>query len=158
MCDTNAPVPPASPHVLIVSDDALLRELVADLLRNERFEVSEAGDPVEAARCACDRAPSVVLLDAIVDGAIARPVLEAPEAVFGAELPTLVVLVGAGTPPEVRHHQLVDGVLPLPLTAELLVGAIRHHATWHSRRHVQSGTHLRPDVAVEVDHRTKKAQ
>lgn len=153
MCDKSAPVPPgpspkSAPHVVVVSDDALLRELVAELLTNERFTVSEAGDVSEVrARCT-EQAPSVVLLDAIVDGDLAWPVLSDPWSVFGAAQPALVVLAGAGTPREVREHERVDQVLPQPLTSELLVGVLRQQATWHPRRRIRSGARLRPDVQV----------
>ncbi len=149
---------PSPAHVLIVSDDGLLRELVAELLTCERFSVAEAGDLVAAAERARERVPRVVLLDAIVDGALAWPVLEDPAALFGDASPALVVLAGAGTPAEVRSHHLVDCTLPQPLTSEVLVGVIRHQATWRPRRQVQSGTRLRPELAETVEIEKKRAQ
>lgn len=162
MCDKNAPVRPQSPagnvpHVVVVSDDSLLRELVAELLTNERFTVAEAGD-VAGARARChEKAPSVVLLDAIVDGSLAWPVLSDPRSVLGDTQPALVVLAGAGTPQEVRDHEHVDQILPQPLTSELLVGVLRHQAAWHPRRQVRSGAQLRPDVQVPPESHAKKA-
>jgi DNA-binding NtrC family response regulator len=135
-----------SPHVLVLSDDPLLRELVAELLSRERFRVSEAGS-LEGARAIALRDPAaVVLLDAMLDGELAGAVLSAPEPLFGEAQAALVVIGGSGTPASVREHPLVDRVLPQPLTSEVLVGVLRHHAVWHSSRQLQSGTRPRPDV------------
>ena len=161
MCDTNPPVqspsPNGAPHVLVLSDDSLLRELVASLLEHERLSVAEAGSVEEAtARCG-ERMPAVVLLDAMVGGELAWPVLADPASVFGDGMPSLVVLAGSGTPTEVAEHELVEAVLPQPVTSEVLVGVVRRHATFPARR---SGTRMRPDVAMQIAERLdgKKAK
>jgi two-component system response regulator MprA len=65
-----------APAVLIVEDEAPLRELLAELLREEGYHVAEAADGVEALRILESRDPArsirVVLLDMMLphlDGA-----------------------------------------------------------------------------------------
>lgn len=148
MCVIDAPVPdlPERAHVLILSDDALLCELVAELLTQERFRVSEAGDLATARACVLSDAPAVLLVDAMVDADLALPVLSDPSAVLGDAGFAIVLISGAGTPAGVREHPIVDRVLTQPLTADVLVNVLRHCASWHTRRQMQSGTRLRPDA------------
>lgn len=151
MCDTSPPVqshsPNGVPHILVLSDDSLLRELVAELLSNERLSVAEAGDLDDAAARCAERMPTVLLLDSMVGGELALRVLTDPASLFGEEQPSMVVLAGSGTPAEVKDHELVDAVLPQPLTSEVLVGVVRRYATFPSRH---SGTRMRPDVALQI--------
>jgi len=113
---------------------------------------------VEEATARCgERMPAVVLLDAMVGGELAWPVLADPASVFGDGMPSLVVLAGSGTPNEVAEHELVEAVLPQPVTSEVLAGVVRRHATFPARR---SGTRMRPDVAMQIAERLdgKKAK
>lgn len=120
---------------------------MAELLSNERLSVAEAGDLAEAAERCGEHLPTVIVLDAMMGGDLALPVLDDPAALMGEAQPSMVVLAGSGTPAEVEGHALVDAVLPQPLTSEVLVGVVRRHATFPSRR---SGTRLRPDVALQL--------
>jgi DNA-binding response OmpR family regulator len=140
------PPEPSHPRVLVVSDDALLRELVAELLTQERFEVFEAGDVGAARTLVLAHGPAVVLIDAIVDAHLAEPILEDPAVALGDAQAALVVISGAGTPASVGVHPLVDRVLTQPLTADVLVSTVRHCASWQSSRQLESGTRLRPEL------------
>lgn len=148
MCDIRLLVPPEPnhPRVLVVSDDPLLRELVAELLTQERFEVFEAGNVDAARTLVLAHAPAVVLIDAIIDAHLAEPILADPAVALGDAQAALIVISGAGTPARVGTHSLVDRVLTQPLTAEVLVSTVRHCASWQSCRQLESGTRLRPDV------------
>jgi CheY-like chemotaxis protein len=56
-------MPPSSVRVLLAEDDAVLRNLVAALLREEGYAVLEAGTGVAALECARTDQPDVLLLD-----------------------------------------------------------------------------------------------
>ena len=148
MCDIRPPVPPepSRPRILVVSDDPLLRELVAELLTQERFEVFEAGDLDEARTLVLAHAPAVVLVDAMVDAHLVEPILLDPAVALGDSQGALIVISGAGTPAAVGTHPVVDRVLTQPLTADVLVSTVRHCASWQSSRQLQSGSRLRPEV------------
>jgi DNA-binding response OmpR family regulator len=50
-------------HLLVVDDDAAMRELIADYLRGRDWEVSAAADGREMARILAERAVDLVILD-----------------------------------------------------------------------------------------------
>ncbi|HWC34359.1 MAG TPA: response regulator transcription factor [Mycobacteriales bacterium] len=50
-------------HVLVVDDDAAIRDLLEALLRDEGFVVEAAGDPRSALDAIANRKPDVILLD-----------------------------------------------------------------------------------------------
>lgn len=129
----------------------VLRELVVELLANERFNVTEAEDLSSAAAVAEENPPAVVLVDAMMNDDLAWPLLESPEEVFGPVQPAFVILSGSATSVRVLDHDNVDRALGAPLTSDGLVDALRHHATWPSRRQSRSGAHpiVPPDDSGE---------
>jgi DNA-binding response OmpR family regulator len=50
-------------HILVIDDDPRLREIVADFLRDEGFEVDTAGTGAQAIQSIEDHRPALVLLD-----------------------------------------------------------------------------------------------
>ena len=67
----NAGAPAEGPLVLIVDDDARLREFVRVNLENEGYEVREAGSAEDALTALGERSPDLILLDVMmpqVDG------------------------------------------------------------------------------------------
>ena len=56
------------PKILIVEDDKFLRELIAQKLVREGYEISEAGDGEEGIKKIKDEKPDLVLLDLILPG------------------------------------------------------------------------------------------
>ena len=56
-------------RVLVVEDDADLRDLLRELLERQRFEVSVAVDGREALRALFDVRPQLVVLDLVSTGA-----------------------------------------------------------------------------------------
>jgi CheY-like chemotaxis protein len=79
-------------HILVVDDDFDLREAVADILRDEGFDVVEASNGAEALEQVARRKPDVMVLDLmmpVVDGwQVLRTIRESPE--FSA-LPVVVL-------------------------------------------------------------------
>ena len=61
------------PSVLIVDDDPAIRELVAEILFDEGYDVSVAGDGLEALQLVQEQHPALVLTD------IVMPRLSGPE-------------------------------------------------------------------------------
>ncbi len=67
---TTTPAAPAAGgiKVLLVEDDRFLRELIAQKLEREGFDVMQAVDGEEALRKVGERKPEIVLLDLILPG------------------------------------------------------------------------------------------
>ncbi len=59
---------PSKPRVLVVDDEARIREIVQGYLEADGFEVDLAGDGIEALRLARERRPDVVILDVTMPG------------------------------------------------------------------------------------------
>lgn len=57
-----------SPHIVIVDDDAEIRDLVQEYLSEEGFSVAEAPDGVEMRQLMAEQVPDVVLLDLKLPG------------------------------------------------------------------------------------------
>jgi DNA-binding response OmpR family regulator len=140
-------------RVLILSNDELLRELLAELLSQDRFEVIEAKDLAEAREGNAKR-PSALLIDAIADTTLARGLLDDPWEVLGEHQPPLVVLVGSTTPADVRDHAWLDRVLPVPIQSEILIQAVRYHSSGRPRRQMRSGIQMR--AAIDATFATKR--
>jgi DNA-binding response OmpR family regulator len=138
------------PHVLVLSRDPLLSELLSDLLVRERFIVSEADD-LAAVLAACSRSdgmPAVVLIDALETSDLARELVGDPWQYLGEAHPALLLLAGSATPADVRDHPSVDRVLTMPVTSGLLVGAVRQHSRSQPRRAMSSGIQIRVPAHV----------
>jgi two-component system, chemotaxis family, chemotaxis protein CheY len=59
------------PQILVVEDDASIRGLVSEVLRDDGYEVSEASNGVEALEALGERLPDLIVLDLmmpIMDG------------------------------------------------------------------------------------------
>ena len=78
-------------HVLVVEDDALLRETITWALEDDGLEVDSAVDGRDALQRAAARAPRLVVLDMGLPGLDGFAVAEALRARFGGQLPILVV-------------------------------------------------------------------
>jgi two-component system OmpR family response regulator len=69
--DVTLPEMPKNPHVLVVDDHREIRELLAQLLKKEGYEVTTAGDGREMRAALLERSIDLVLLDVMlpqVDG------------------------------------------------------------------------------------------
>jgi DNA-binding response OmpR family regulator len=81
----------AGGHVLVVEDDALLRETVIWALEDDGLRVATAIDGLDAVQQATLSAPSLVVLDMSLPGLDGFGVAAALRARFGNALPILVV-------------------------------------------------------------------
>ena len=77
--------------VLVVEDDALLRETIIWALEDEGLEVDSAVDGPDAVQRASARAPRLVVLDMSLPGLDGFGVAAALRSQFGGQLPILVV-------------------------------------------------------------------
>lgn len=67
---------PRSPKILIIEDDASIREVVTEILRENGFTVVTAPNGTEGLRLAFDERPSLILLDLIMPDIDGLSVLE----------------------------------------------------------------------------------
>ena len=121
------------PLILIVDDDAQIREAMASFLDDEGFEVVQAADGFEALDVIADseRPPTVILLDLmmpILDGWTFCKIRQGVQALM--QIPVIAVsassMVGSGAPLR------ADAVLPKPFDPDQLAWL----ATRLSRRSV----------------------
>jgi two-component system OmpR family response regulator len=109
------------PTILVADDDADQRELLADLLGLEGFQVLTAGSPSDTSR-ALEGGVDLLLLD--LHGALDDR-LEQLLGQLGDRRPALVVASGD---PDIQHHARrlhADGVLAKPFGLEDLLATVR---------------------------------
>jgi CheY-like chemotaxis protein len=118
---------PSSSHVLIVEDDADLRELMCLVLAHEGFEaesVCDGAGALERLR-GCHNRPQVILLDLMMprmDGwEFCREKASDPTL---ADIPVIVLSAAP------REHAVESAtmVLPKPVDYDALVSAVRDHS------------------------------
>ena len=119
---TEADVPP----VLVVDDDAAIRDAVRDVLEDAGIGVETASDGAEALSRIEVRRPRLVLLDMrmpVMDGwAFARELRER-----GVELP-VVVMTAAADARRWAEEIGANGYVPKPFAVSELIAAVRRHA------------------------------
>jgi hypothetical protein len=145
----------APPTVLILSQDELLGDLLAERFRQDHVHADHASSVTEAAASCRDQAPDVVVIDAIVDGALASWVLDDPRSIFGEAHPPLMLLAGSGTPAEIRDHNWFDRVVAAPLPSDAIVQAALYCAGGRARRVMHSGVRLRSAVVETFKTKTR---
>jgi len=113
--------------ILLVEDEAAVRELVAEVLREQGYEVLAAGHPSEALELAAQRREPLDLLisDVVMPDCDGRALLKDLQ----QQQPTLQVLFISGFPDQAiaRHGQLDAGLafLQKPFTPESLARKVR---------------------------------
>jgi putative two-component system response regulator len=115
------------PRVLVVDDDAAIREFLRDLLGSEGYEVDEAVNGAEAVECVRANPPAAVLMDLmmpILSGAEATSKLKSDPTT--ARIPILAMSAGrnltamaAGIP--------ADGFVAKPFDLSRLVAVLAEH-------------------------------
>jgi DNA-binding response OmpR family regulator len=121
--------------VLLVEDEAVLREALADALRRHGIETVEAGSAEDASeRFARGLRPGLVFLDLNLPGGSGWDLLRA-ELAPSADRPPVVILTALTVDPARLRRFEVDGYLPKPFalatflaTARRFLGADPHGA------------------------------
>ena len=133
---TRLPTPSPLPtldnlRVLIVEDHADTRQAIAELLREERIEVLEAGDVRTALELLDEAPPDVVLLDLMLPDSDGFEVLKVLHARRPARLRALIVLTGdlASRSREEMDLLGTDAILQKPVDPRTLVDFIRSLVT-----------------------------
>jgi len=109
--------------VLVVDDDADLRELVTIALEDAGFAVAATGLPTEAAALAFATSPRLVLLDLSMPEFDPAPLVAALRSVRTA--PEVVALTGRCDAEQLADALGLDGVLVKPFSTEALVAFVR---------------------------------
>jgi CheY-like chemotaxis protein len=113
----------AAARVLLVEDDDDLREVLAECLRFEGYEVEEAADGADAlARLQVGARPALVLLDLVMPRMDGRQLLAAMR--VDADLADIPVVLATGTPPQ-DLGQEVQQILPKPIGIDDLLACVR---------------------------------
>lgn len=122
MPETGAMAHPST-RILVVEDDALLRAIVAEVLRDDGYVVEEAGDG-RAALEAMRRAPDAVVLDLHMPHLDGLGFIRAlRDRAQGCRVP-LVVLSGATRADEAAAQLGADALVRKPFDLDDLLGAV----------------------------------
>jgi DNA-binding response OmpR family regulator len=113
------------PHILIVEDDAEIREDLAFLLRHQGFEVSTAANGLDALEQVRTEKPCVILLDLMM------PVMDGwqfrTKQLAEPSIATVPVIVISGVADR-RHHPAelnAEAMLAKPIQMERLLAAVK---------------------------------
>jgi CheY-like chemotaxis protein len=112
------------PRILVVDDNAALRENLAECLEAEGYGVVQAADGEGAiASLAQDPPPSVVLLDLLMPGLTGREIVERIRR--DPRLAAVRVVLTTGHPsPSARAGVAADAFLPKPFGVKELLAAL----------------------------------
>jgi CheY-like chemotaxis protein len=116
-----------SPRVLVVDDDAAIREFLCDLLGSEGYEVDEAANGAEAVERVRANPPSAVLMDLmmpVLSGAEATARLKNDPAT--ARIPILAMSAGRNLA-AMATGVPADGFVSKPFDLSLLVSTLAAH-------------------------------
>ncbi len=117
----------AKRRILVVEDDCTIRETIAELLQEEGYGVTCAGNGVEAlAALAHEEAPGLILLDLmmpVMNGWELRDALSHDPRL--SRIP--VVVVSAGTAADAAASLGADAFLPKPFEITALLDAVGRH-------------------------------
>src|SRR5688500_4298890 len=122
------PVPAVGPLVLIVDDDAGVRDVVAELLADDGFRVTTASNGQEALEKLWSMpAPALILLNLrmpVMNGWAFRSAMrQSPEL---RDIPVVIVSGSQGLP-ETALDLEASGYLPKPLDVAVLLSTVRGH-------------------------------
>jgi CheY-like chemotaxis protein len=108
------------PTVLVVEDDTVLRELLADVLSTEGYSVLQAGSGQEGLRLAEKHRPAVILLDQVLPRGSGMEILRQLQA---EELTRYIpVVLVSGSAVEIQEPDPSPaGILPKPFDLEALL-------------------------------------
>jgi two-component system, OmpR family, response regulator MprA len=111
-------------HVLLVEDDAGIREFMAELLVDEGYDVTQAGDGNEGLAALDRHPPDVIVLDLMMPnldgfgfraGQRLRP--------NAREIPVILITARRSLGPDVEALE-VDAILPKPFEVDTLISLL----------------------------------
>jgi CheY-like chemotaxis protein len=115
-------------HILVVDDDAEIRETIVEMLRERGYEALGAGDGIEALNALRSRSPwCLILLDLMMpnmDGPTMRKVQLADPAI--SKIPVVVVSATTDVPEVAGSLDAVDYVTK-PARLSQLVATVERH-------------------------------
>ncbi len=118
---------PRTPRVLVVDDDAAIREFLRDLLGSEGYEVDEAANGAEAVERVRADPPSAVLMDLmmpVLSGAEATSTLKSDPTT--ARVPILAMSAGRNLT-TMADAIPADGFVSKPFDLTRLVAVLAEH-------------------------------
>lgn len=121
-------------RILVVDDDAVVRELLATVLRQHSLVVDEACDGREALALIKEHQYAVILLDLLMPVLNGFAVLDGLAAAELTSPPVVLVITGAGRGEIGRlDPRLVQGIMKKPFDLEELAGVVVACAEIRSR-------------------------
>jgi CheY-like chemotaxis protein len=108
--------------ILVVEDEFDVQQVVADVLRDEGYEVSVCGTGTEALRCLSESRPDVVLLDVMLPVLSGLQVLEVMRKTPGLDR-VPVILMSEAIPKSARSYSW-EFFLKKPFRLEHLLDAV----------------------------------
>ncbi|HEY7983701.1 MAG TPA: response regulator [Ktedonobacterales bacterium] len=112
------------PTILIVDDDAAIRNMIVEVLTLEGYPIETATNGQEALQRLSEGAPRVVLLDLLMPVMDGRATLAALEREPERRQRHQIILVSAMHNLEGARDLQVDGQLPKPFTVEQLLNTL----------------------------------
>ncbi len=113
-------------RVLVVDDDEPIRNVVADVLSDEGYDVSLAVDGSEALTSCRESCPDLILLDLNMPGVDGRGFLAAYRLQEGRHAPVVVFSAVSNAHREARDI-VADGFLRKPFLIADLAATVRRH-------------------------------
>ena len=112
-------------RILVVDDDPAIRQLLADVLEMEGYEVSLAVDGLAAVHAVTAASPDFVILDVMMPGLDGFEVLSAIRAQGGEPVPVLMLTAAAEPDSDARAWaEGVDYYLAKPFTPDAVLDLI----------------------------------
>lgn len=102
--------PPPTPHLLVVDDQPVVREILAAMLQVEGYDVTSAASGIEGLTLLRTRRFDLILLDVNMPGASGWSVLDQLDAIAGA--PPVLIISDERYEDEARRRGV--GFLPKP--------------------------------------------
>jgi len=117
---------PARPNVLVVEDEVMVRDLIAETLRDAGCAVTEAASADEAVRALRATAtPDVLITDVMLPGRMNGVELAA---CVRRTRPRMKVIVTSGHAPAENARYVADAFFAKPFELRQLVGQVRSFA------------------------------